>query len=198
MNIVFDLGGVVLHWNPDELIARTFSGKSDQKIVKEQFLSHPDWEAMDKGTLDEESALQNAAQRTALPYEKLKKMMEDVPPFLEPNSQTIAIIKKVKERGHKLYILSNMHHNSMDYLLATHDFFNMFDGIVASCRVGMIKPEPEIYEHLLKEFSLNPEETAFIDDLKQNVEAASKKGIHPIHFIDPEQCEEALKEIHCL
>jgi epoxide hydrolase-like predicted phosphatase len=198
MNIVFDLGGVVLHWSPEELIAQTFPLKEDQNKVKKYFLSHPDWEALDRGTIEQETALLNAARRSGVPFEKLKKMLDEVPAFLKPKQPTLELIKKIKEKGHKLFVLSNMHHKSMDYLLGAHDFFELFDGKVASCRVGMIKPEPEIYEYLLKEYSLVPSETVFIDDLKENVEAASRLGIHPIHFINARQCEEALKEIHCL
>lgn len=198
MNIVFDLGGVVFHWNPDELIASCFSSEGEQKIVKKHFLSHPDWAELDRGTMDKESALRNAEKRSGISYDRLKKILDITPDFLAPKSETIDLIHRIKEKGHKLFILSNMHHDSMNHLDRTYSFLELFDGKVASCRVGLVKPEEEIYEYLLNAFSLAPEETVFIDDMKENVDAASRLGIHPIQFKDARQCEEALKDLGCL
>jgi len=198
MNIIFDLGGVVLHWKPDELIRRNFKDPGDQKRVRENFLGHPDWIELDRGTLDIEEALYSAADRTSVSYTALKRMMDDVPLFLLPQEEIVDLIRRVKERGHKLYVLSNMHHASMDYLLDSHEFFRLFDGIVASCRVGMVKPEPEIFQHILDRFSLEPSRTVFIDDMKENVDAAARQGIQVIHFKSRSQCEKALKELNCL
>ncbi|MDC7231627.1 MAG: HAD family phosphatase [Spirochaetales bacterium] len=198
MNIVFDLGGVVLHWEPDTLIAKYFPEAEDQKKVKEQFLRHRDWESLDRGTIEKERALRNAAERTGIPYEKIKEMLDATPASLQPKEETIDLILKLKEKGHDLYILSNMHHDSMDYLDETHDFFELFDGKVASCRVKLVKPEAEIYRHLLTEYKLKAEETVFIDDMKENVEAAAGEGIHPVHFESAQQCEKELKALGCL
>jgi len=198
MNIIFDLGGVVLYWKPEELIERNFSDPGDRKKVRETFLGHPDWVELDRGTLDIETALNSAAERTGIPYGQLKKMMEDVPAFLLPREETIDLIRRIRDRDHKLYVLSNMHHDSMNYLLKTHEFFSLFDGIVASCKVGMVKPEEQIYRFILDEYHLDPSQTVFIDDMEENVEAAARLGIHPIRFIDKDQCEEALRAINCL
>jgi len=198
MNIIFDLGGVVLHWKPDELVERHFDNPQIQKRVRKGFLGHPDWIELDRGTLEIENALHRAAERTSVPYGELKKMMDDVPLFLMPQNEMVELIHRVKEKGHKLYVLSNMHHDSMDYLLATHDFFKLFEGIVASCKVKMVKPELQIYQHILNRFSLDPSQTVFIDDMKENVDAASCLGIQVIHFQNRDQCTKALTGLDCL
>jgi len=198
MNIVFDLGGVVLEWKPDELIRKYFPHAEDSKNIKENFFRHPDWVALDRGTIDNETALKNAARRTGLDYSRIKELLDATPVSLTVKEETIDLILKLKEKGHDLYILSNMHHDSMDYLDETYDFFELFEAKVASCRVNLVKPEPEIYRYLLKENHLIPGETVFIDDMKENVDAAAGEGIHPIHFESAEQCENELRALGCL
>ncbi|MBF9016321.1 MULTISPECIES: HAD family phosphatase [unclassified Oceanispirochaeta] len=198
MNIVFDLGGVVLHWSPEDLINNYFPEKKDGKNIKDNFFAHPEWESLDRGTIEKEAAVKNAAERTGLEYSRIKEMLDSTPASLTPKEETIDLILKLKEKGHHLYILSNMHHDSMDYLDETHDFFELFEGKVASCRVNLVKPEAAIYQYLLTENNLIPEETIFIDDMKENVEAAAREGIHPIHFKSVSQCEEELRSLGCL
>jgi HAD superfamily hydrolase (TIGR01509 family) len=198
MNIVFDLGGVVLHWSPEDMISKYFPDAEDRKNIKDNFFEHSDWESLDRGTIEKDLALKNAAARTGLDYKQIKEMLDSTPASLIPKEETIDLILKLKEKGHELYILSNMHHASMDYLDETHDFFELFEAKVASCRVNLIKPEAAIYQYLLTENNLIPEETIFIDDMKENVEAAAREGIHPIHFKSASQCEEELKSLGCL
>lgn len=198
MNIVFDLGGVVLHWSPEDLINKYFPDPADKKNIKDNFFGHPDWVALDRGTIDKDLALKNAAERTGLEYKQIKEMLDSTPASLMPKEETIDLILKLKEKGHELYILSNMHHDSIDYLDETHDFFELFEAIVASCRVNLVKPEAAIYQYLLTENKLIPEETIFIDDMKENVEAASREGIYSIHFISASQCEKELTALGCL
>lgn len=198
MNIVFDLGGVVLHWSPEDIINKYFPDSADRKNIKDNFFGHSDWESLDRGTIAKELAIKNAAARTGLDYTQIKEMLDSTPASLTPKEETIDLILKLKEKGHELYILSNMHHDSMDYLDETHDFFELFEGKVASCRVNLIKPEAAIYQHLLSEYKLEPKETVFIDDMKENVEAAAREGIHPIQFKSAVQCEEELKALGCL
>ena len=143
--------------------------------------------------MDTDLILRNASVRSGLPYASLKKILDEVPEFLTPKADTLALIHRIKEKGHKLYILSNMHHDPMRHLLETYSFFDLFDGKVASCWVGLVKPDAAIYEHILKEFALNPAETVFIDDIKTNVDAAALQGIHPIHFKSAEDLEKSFR-----
>ncbi len=74
----------------------------------------------------------------------------------------------------------------------------MFDGIVISCRIQKVKPEIEIYEHLLTEYQLEATETIFIDDTSENLAAASSIGIQTIKFVDPPQCRQDLVDLKCI
>ncbi|MDC7242205.1 MAG: HAD family phosphatase [Spirochaetales bacterium] len=198
MNIIFDLGGVVFDWNPEELLCRFFPDPDEREKAREKFMKHPDWIELDRGALSPDEAISRAAERTGLPRQPLKELLDATPASLKAKEDTFDLILRLKERGHSLYILSNMHHDSMDYLDETQDIFELFDGKVASCRVGMVKPEEEIFLHILKEYGLNPADTVFIDDMLENVEAASRKGIHPLRFESAKQCTGELVKLGCL
>jgi putative hydrolase of the HAD superfamily len=91
-----------------------------------------------------------------------------------------------------------MHLASITYLEQRHTFWDVFDGIVISSRIKMVKPEIQIYEHLLNRYQLQPVDTVFIDDLQENLAAASSIGIQTIKFIDPDQCRHALRNLQCI
>jgi putative hydrolase of the HAD superfamily len=75
---------------------------------------------------------------------------------------------------------------------------DMFEGVVISSRIQMVKPEIAIYEYLLSEYEMNPAETVFIDDLSENLAAASSTGIQTIQFVDSSQCRQALIDLGCI
>lgn len=198
MNIVFDLGGVVFRWNPDELIASVFKDPRIQRLVKSEILDHPDWIALDRGTLAEEKAVRRGADRTGLPQLELTHLMQKVPHFLTPIDESLQLINSLRQNGNKLYILSNMHFASIEHIEKKYSFWHLFDGKVISCRIKMVKPEMNIYHHLLSTYNLDAEETVFIDDTPVNLETASALGITPIVFKNPNQCRDELKNIGCL
>lgn len=88
-----------------------------------------------------------------------------------------------------------MQSDSIAYLERTHEIWDMFDGIVISCRIQKVKPEIDIYEHLLAVHQLNAIETVFIDDMIENLTAAASIGIQTIRFVDPAQCARDLDDI---
>jgi putative hydrolase of the HAD superfamily len=192
MNVVFDLGGVVVSWDPAAIIAGVFPDERRRALVREAIFSHPDWLELDRGTLPREEAIARGAARAGLPESDIAQLLQAVPPSLVPFPDTVALLHRVKAAGHRLFCLSNMHFASIEHLERAHDFFKLFDGKVISCRLQLCKPEPGIYEHLLKAFALHPAETVFIDDVEVNVAAAGKLGIRTILFRDAVQCEREL------
>ena len=124
--------------------------------------------------------------------------IEAVPRFLTPIAQTIELIGRLGDTANRLYVLSNMHLASIAHLERQHDIWAVFDGIVISSRIKKVKPEIEIYEYLLHTYQLEPGETVFIDDMPENLAAASSLGIRTIRFLDATQCERALRDHHCV
>ena len=196
-NIVFDLGGVVVAHN-----AESFKEKLGEFF---SFVFGPDmkcvpsfWCDYDLGlrTMDETAA--EVAKFRNCTAEVAKEHMLYAISLQEEVEPTAKLIKELKERGYKLYVLSNMSKEYIEYLRKL-PVFEYFDYEAVSCELHLGKPDRRIYEHLLSHCNLVPSETIFIDDRKDNVEAAAELGIIPFHFAlnDPEgSCEELRKVIY--
>jgi len=198
MNIVFDLGGVVFNWQPDAIIRRVFQDSETQNLVRAQIFDHVDWVELDRGTITFDQAVVRGASRTGLPLESIEKLLNEVPPSLTPIQGTIDLIRSIRGSENRFFVLSNMHTASINYLEKNHTIWDMFEGIVISSRIQKVKPEVEIYEYLLKAYELNPAETVFIDDMSENLAAASSIGIQTIKFVDSSQCRQALVDLGCI
>ena len=198
MNIVFDLGGVVFRWQPEKIIRHFFHDSNQQDLVRSKIFSHIDWIELDRGTIETDQAITRGAARTGLARDRIKALLNAVPEFLTPIEETISLIRTIRNSNHKLFVLSNMHPASISYLEKTHDIWHLFDGVVISSRIQMVKPEIQIYEHLLATYGLIAAETVFIDDLSENLAVASTLGIQTIRFVDADQCKQDLTNLGCL
>lgn len=103
--------------------------------------------------------------------------------MLTPISKNVDLLKELKSNEYKLYVLSNYIAEAYEYTKKRYDFFSIFDGIVISCKINSIKPELEIFQYLLQNYNLNPEESVFIDDIKQFVSQAEKLKLKTIHYL---------------
>ncbi len=198
MNIVFDLGGVVVSWEPAALVAGAFADPAVQARVLREILGHPDWLALDRGTLPLQDAIARGAERTGLSVSEVAEFLHRVPAALVPIPDTVALLYRLKAKGHRLFCLSNMHVASIEHLEKTYAFWDLFEGKVISCRIHLIKPEPGIYAHLLEKHKLKGPETLFIDDVEVNLQAAARFGIQTIKFESPAQCELQLQALGCI
>jgi putative hydrolase of the HAD superfamily len=198
MNVVFDLGGVVVRWQPDALIAASFDDPATRLRVRREIIDHADWLALDRGVLPKAEAVARAARRTSLTEHAVADFLDRVPLSLVPVPETVALMRRVRAQGQRLYCLSNMQHASIEYLEREHDYWDVFDGAVISSRINLIKPEPAIYAHLLETFGLRGDETVFIDDTAVNLPPAQAFGIRTIRFEDAAQCERELRALGCV
>jgi putative hydrolase of the HAD superfamily len=192
MNLVFDLGGVVVRWDPDAIIAGVFADSETRAKVRAGVFGHADWLELDRGTLPREQAIARAAQRTGLAESEIEKLLLQVPPSLVAFPDTVDLLYRLKAKGHPLYCLSNMHFASIEHLERAYKFWEVFSGTVISCRLQLCKPEPAIYAHLLKTYGLEAAETLFIDDVELNLAAAAGLGIRTLKFENAMQCERGL------
>jgi putative hydrolase of the HAD superfamily len=198
MNIIFDLGGVVVRWEPEALLAQIFDDPATCKVLLSEFIGHADWLELDRGTMAPEDAIARAAQRTGLSEPEVRRFLTSVPPALVPIADTVELLYRLRAHGHSLYCLSNMHFASIEYLERTHRFWDVFSGKVISCRVHLCKPEAGIYAHLLETFQLDAAETVFIDDVEVNLAAARQCGIRTIRFESSVQCAGELSALGCM
>lgn len=193
LNIIFDLGGVVLTWRPEEIIASSFADPEVRVKVAAEIFGHADWHELDRGTLPLREAIVRAAGRTGLPPSAVADLMRQVPIALVPVPATVDLLYRLKARGHRLFYLSNMHVASIEHVESAYVFWNVFEGGVISCRVHLIKPGREIYTYLLEKYGLDSVDTIFIDDTAVNLETPARLGMQTIKFENPAQCEDQLR-----
>ena len=194
-NVIFDLGGVVLEWNPDRILAGYYADPEMRAVMKTALFLHPDWLQLDRGTLSEADLLVRAAGRTGRPAAELSGLFDAIRESLHAKAETVALLEKLSARNVPLYCLSNMSSDMFAYLRERHSFWGVFRGIVISGDIRMMKPEREIFEFLLQRYGLVAGETAFVDDNAPNVEAARGLGIHPVWFKGAQQCETELDKL---
>jgi putative hydrolase of the HAD superfamily len=198
LNIVFDLAGVVVRYDQAALIAKVFPDPALHATVRTDLIGHVDWLALDRGTLSQPDAIVRAAQRTGLSATAIAQFLAQMSAAWVPIAGTVDLLYRLHAKGHPLFCLSNMHAASMAYLEQTYTFWEVFTGVVISCRVQLIKPEPAIFAHLLAQYGLEASQTVFIDDTMVNLEAAAQWGIQTIQFENPGQCERQLQPLGCL
>lgn len=191
-NVVFDLGRVVFAQDPAKSTAEFKQFFSYVSLTPmPQF-----WTDYDMGVLSFEQVAEELAAYRGVEPEFAREMITIAIGKQETIRPTEKLIDELKAAGYKLYVLSNMSREFIDFLRKQKVYEN-FDGDVVSCEVGIVKPMPEIYDLLLERFDLAPAETIFIDDRKENVDAAAAKGIATFHFDrnDYEGSCERLREI---
>jgi putative hydrolase of the HAD superfamily len=198
MKIIFDLGGVVVRWEPAALLAQIFDDPAICQVLHTEFIGHADWLELDRGSMAPEDAVARAARRTGLSEQTVRHFLHKVPPSLVPIPETVALLYQLRDRGHSLYCLSNMHFASIEYLERTHGFWDVFRGKVISCRIGLCKPEAKIYAHLLEAYQLDAADTVFVDDVEVNLAAARQFAIRTIRFESSAQCAEELRLLGCV
>jgi 2-haloacid dehalogenase len=194
--VVFDLGGVLIDWNPRYLY-RTIFG--DDTAAMEHFLTHvcsPAWNHQ-----------QDAGRSFTDGCAELVRAFPDKRPLIVAWRErfdetlggaitgTVEILAALRARGVPLYALSNWWAETFPIARARFDFLGWFDGIVISGELGVAKPDPRIFVHLLETYHLRADVTVFVDDLPVNVAAAAAAGMQTILFTDPAALGEALRKL---
>lgn len=193
-NIIFDLGRVLLSWEPYKYMLETFP-KDVADELNEKVFESEDWWLMDKGVFLEEQLWQKKLKELPHLSEYILHMKDKVPDLLTPIEENIKLIPKLKQKGFKLYILSNFSEKNFELVYNKYDFFKFFDGMVISSHVKLAKPQKEIYLELIKKYSLKPEESIFVDDKLENVSAAQSLGFRTIHLQDHASLTEELQRV---
>lgn len=181
-NVIFDMGNVLLSYNPDVCLRRFVEREEDRKIIKKELFEGPEWAEGDLGLLTDEGRFDRVSKRVPERlHEELKRCAVDWPVCMDAVSGAKEFLSYVKEKGYKIFVLSNASSSFYDYF---PEFMPLdyFDGMVISCDIHIVKPDMRIYKYLLEKYGLKAEECFFMDDLPANVEAAKKAGINGAVF----------------
>jgi HAD superfamily hydrolase (TIGR01509 family) len=192
-NVVFDVGQVLLEWNPAAVIARLHPDAATQAVIRRAMFEHADWHEFDRGGLGFDEAIEHFARTTGLNTTQTRELIEATRDSLAPIPGSIRLVEDLARAGVHLYLLSNMPTSTVDFLVRKHRFFSHFKYLVISGQILLIKPDPAIYEHLVEKTGIVPAESVFIDDLARNIDAARGCGFQAIQFRDPESCRRELR-----
>lgn len=193
--IVFDLGGVLIDWNPEYLYRQIFQDKKEMDYFLSEICT-PEWnEEQDGGRSlsDATEMLVKAHPRYESEirayYGRWHEMLNG------PIEETLHILKTLKEKTNLgLFALTNWSAETFPIACQQYDFFHWFDGIIVSGQEHIRKPFPEIFQLLCERFNLTPESSLFIDDNLRNIKAAKTLGFQTVHFTSPEQLRAALEK----
>ena len=198
--VVFDLGAVLLHWKPIELILHLLPRHAPNPAVAEQLCErifqglHPGatWAEFDRGSVEPGPLAALLSAQSGVDAAELLRFIQAIPDHLRTKQDTADLLPRLQAQGHRLVYLSNMPTSYADRLLAERDFFGHFEDGIFSARVGLVKPEHAIYALAEAQFGLDPAHTVFIDDNAHNVVTARARGWQAIQFLDAAQCEQDL------
>ena len=197
-NIIFDLGGVLVNWQPQKLVEEIFNAQKEKFNLKSKedllpIVQSTIFNEMDRGTVSRKDVIKHFQKN----YDQnlLKEMFNYIPKHIYILENGIKILNKVKEQKYKTYILSNFGKELFEEVSPNYDFLNKFDGAVISYKVKTIKPEPEIYKILLNTYSLQPTQSIFIDDKEENIIAGKTCGIDGIICKNHNYVEKELKNL---
>jgi len=195
MNIVFDIGCVLIDWDANKALNQCYPDGQHHDLLKQAVFHHPDWQALDRGTLSEQEAINNFHTRTSLPHAEFADLLQAVRESLTPLEASWAMLHELHQQGYPLYCLSNMPASTFTFLKSRYDCWDVFKGIVISGEIGLMKPERAIFEHLLNRYQLQAEQTLLIDDLEANVIGARQAGMRAIQFTNINDCRQTLEKI---
>lgn len=193
--IIFDLGAVLIDWNPRHLYRTMFNTEADmERFFAETGLLQ--WNARQDGGHPFATAVNELC--TLHPqYEKYirafhVRWIEMMPGAIEP---TVEILQELREQGYELYALSNWSAETFPFAWARFEFLRWFRAVVISGDVQVCKPDPRIYEIILNKIERPASECIFIDDSRANYDTAVQLGFGAIHFQSPEQLRAELKNL---
>jgi 2-haloacid dehalogenase len=194
--IIFDLGGVLIDWNPRYMYRKIFSdeAKMEDFLTK---ITTPDWnEQQDAGHLIADATRELIAEHPEFDseirayYERWTEMLNGA------IQETVDILTNIYGgKKYRLYALTNWSGELFPYALANFDFLQYFEGIVVSGDEKMKKPDIRIYDLILDRYEIDPKTAVFIDDNERNIKAAATTGLKTIHFKSPQQLAADLAEM---
>jgi 2-haloacid dehalogenase len=194
--IIFDLGGILVDWNPKYLYEKIFDTQEEVKWFLNNVCTS-DWNIEQDGgrTIEEANSLKIAEfpeyeDEIKLFYNRWEEM------FTGAIEKSVEIQQElINNPNYRVYALTNWSAEKWEKGKELFPFFNDFEGVIVSGQENMRKPHDEIYQLILDRFSINPKTTVFIDDNLENTIASKRNGIESIRFKSPQQLKRDLLKL---
>lgn len=181
MNIVFDIGEVLVDFSWDSLMKKLFDESTAKRVTSASW-GNPDWIEFDRGNLSDEEVLKLLIKKEPSLEMEIRTAFSRIGEVLTRKDTTIPLIKRLKSEGYGVYYLSNYFEFLMHAAPLALDFIPYTDGGVFSCHEHLVKPDEAIYLRLCGKYGLKPEECIFIDDREKNVRGAENTGMKGIVY----------------
>ena len=186
MNVVFDIGNVLIHWDPRVLYRTIFKSEDEVEWFLEHVCTH-EWNLeQDRGRSFEDAIAEATARHPKHADAIAAYHLRWTETIIGPIAGTVAILEELKTRGTPLYAITNWHQDKFRETRARFPFLGHFRDIVVSGDERLIKPDPAIYRLLLDRNGLQAGDCLFIDDSPKNVAGAEAVGMKAHHFTSPE------------
>ena len=179
MDIILDMGNVLLEWNKDKILRGVVKTEKDFMILDKAIFQSGLWERLDLGTLTrEELVLKVVSMIGSIYQEKVQEVVWNWPSYIEIYTEVFPLLVRLKEKGHRIFVLSNTSPVFYELLEEQLSPLNeILDGFVLSCDIKAIKPDPKMFEEILHKYQLDPVNCIFLDDVKDNTKMAESLGI---------------------
>ena len=194
MKFLFDLGGVFFDWDPDHFYKNVFENIEEREFFLAE-VCNDNWNfQQDAGRSIAEAELElipkfpHYEKEIKMYYKNHRKMIRGV------FEESVDILKKLKDKNYDCYVLSNWSAETFEGMTDDYPFLKLFDGLLISGEDKLIKPDHAIYQLARDRFNLNSEETVFIDDKRENIEAAKGLDFKTIHLTDPKNIEKEINQ----
>ncbi len=191
-NIIFDIGNVLLDYHPERFLKQYYD-KETSLILMSLIFQGDDWKHLDDGTMMIADVIDDLTSKHPQYTQEITFVLKHWSDMMTPLQENVDLIKVLKAKGYKIYLLSNFHYEAFFAMEKKYDFLREVDGKVISAFEHKVKPDSEIYQVLLERYDLSPFESLFIDDSYPNIEAARLLGIQGIHFEEETSLKDALK-----
>lgn len=191
--IIFDIGNVLADFNWRAYLDSFALPEQEDRIVERTLFLSPLWAEIDRGRLSDDELLAQICKSAPEQEMLIRRVYSGAGMAVSQNTYAPGLLKRLKELGYQIYILSNYGKTFYEERLSNFEFLRYSDGQVISYQEQYIKPEPEIYQILLSRYQICPEEAVFFDDLPKNLETAKTFGINTVQVRGYESIEEGLR-----
>lgn len=193
--IILDIGNVMVHFRWDEVLRDYGFNEDIIRRIGNVTVQSATWSEWDRGARDENELMLECCNNDPGIAAEVKIFFNLAAKWVKEYDYSADFVKLLKANGYKVYLLSNYSRGSFKYVKEDFNFYKYVDGGVISYEVNYIKPEPEIYEELIRKYNINPKEAVFLDDSQANLDGAKPFGFHTILVTE---FEKALGELRTL
>lgn len=194
-NIIFDIGGVLLDYNPKTYLDKLNIEESKRKELNNIIFHNSKWKDCLNGFITNSELIEYLVKENKKYKDEIKQILskENLKYMLPPKQEMIEYYKSLKQKGYKIYLCSNITEDTYNYINDSFEIIQLADGGVFSCFENISKPNVEIYKKLIKKYNLDIEKSILIDDTKRNIISANDIGLNGILFNNIEDINKILK-----